>query len=353
MAFVKTKKNNNDLYYYYVESFRRGDSVSQKNLKYLGKNKPTKEQLLELEIEFTEKKIQKLIRANLKYTPHKVHTNLLENAETLKTKFFNKLNLLSKVGKDQLIKRFKTGYTYHSCSIEGNTLSRAEVDLIINKKQSIDGKMLLELLEVRNHQKAIEYMIYEIEDLNQDFIKRLHEELMDGTIEFKEFDDEFVEGGYRCDMRFIEGADFIPVPPLQIPYEMRDLLSFYKKHKYKIHPIELAAEFHLRFVVIHPFSDGNGRMARLLMNFILDRSGFPMIDISVKNREKYISALDSGKVENLTNFIYNELEKYVSDLFGNLPDDKLESYFKQNNQNQSQNNQNNNQTQTQHGELTQ
>ena len=110
---------------------------------------------------------------------------------------------------------------------------------------------------------------------------------------------------------------------------MRDLITFYKKHKYKIHPIELAAEFHLRFVVIHPFSDGNGRMARLLMNFILDRSGFPMIDISVKNREKYINALDSGKSENLTKFIYGELEKYVNDLFHELPEEKMSTWFKE------------------------
>jgi Fic family protein len=330
MAFVKTKKNNGELYYYYVESFRRGDKVSQKNLKYLGKEIPTEDQIFELQLEFTEKKIQKLIRANLEYQEYKVELETLHKAEKLKNKFFDKLNLLSNVGREQLIKRFKTGFTYHSCSIEGNTLSRAEVDLIINKKQSIDGKMLLELLEVRNHQKAIEYMICEIEDLGELFVKKLHEELMRGTIEFKEFDEEFVEGGYRCDMRYIEGADFIPVPPLQIPYEMKDLISFYKKNKYKIHPIELAAEFHLRFVIIHPFSDGNGRMARLLMNFILDRSGFPMIDISVKNREQYIKALDSGKTENLTNFIYTELEKYVNDLFIELPEDKLKTWFIQN-----------------------
>jgi len=329
MAFVKSKKNNGELYYYYVESFRRGDRVLQKNLKYLGKEKPTEAELEDLRIEFTEKRIQKLIRQNLEFEPYKVDKLIIDKAEKLKRNFFDKLNLLSSEGKKQLIKRFKTGFTYHSCSIEGNTLSRAEVDLIINKNQSIDGKMLLELLEVRNHMKAIDYMMYEIEDLTQDFIKRLHERLMDGTIEFKEDDDEFVEGGYRCDMRYIEGADFIPVAHMQIPYEMRDLISFYKKHKYKVHPIELAAEFHLRFVVIHPFSDGNGRMARLLMNFVLDRSGFPMIDISVKNREKYIRALASGKSKNLTEFIYGELDLYVSNLFHELPEDKLASWFKE------------------------
>lgn len=294
----------------------------------MGKVRPNEDKLLELENEFTEKKIQKLIRSDLKFEPYKVDFNFLNKADKLKIRFFRNLSKLGTVGKEQLINRFKTGYTYHSCSIEGNTLSRAQVDLIINKNQSVDGKRLLEISEVRGHKKAIDYIMSELYDLDEYFIKRLHEVLMNDIMEFKEDeDDEFVVGGYRCDLRFIEGADFVPVGPMQVPYEMKDLISFYKKNKYKIHPIELASEFHLRFVTIHPFSDGNGRMGRLLMNFILDRSGFPMIDISVENREQYIEALDSGDSKNLTEFIYGQLEKYVDNLFKDIDiDEKVEIF---------------------------
>jgi Fic family protein len=323
MAFVKKKKIGTETYFYYVESFRVGDKVMQKNLKYLGKEEPTEEELEKLSYEFTEKEIQQLIRSDLEFVAYKVQKELLDKADNLKKRFFKNISTLSTSGQEQLQKRFKTGYTYHSCSIEGNTLSRAEVDLVVNKKQSIEGKRLLELEEVRSHQKAIDYMMSEKAELSEDFIKRLHEVLLEGTDEFIE-DDEYVIGGYRCDMRFIEGADFIPVKPIQIPYEMKDLLSFYKKNKYKIHPLELAAEFHLLFAIIHPFSDGNGRMARLLMNFILDRSGFPMIDISVENREAYIKALASGKSEVLSKFILSELDKYVDSLFGELDDSQVE-----------------------------
>ena len=324
MAYIRSKKVSNEEYYYYVESYRIDDKVYSKNLKYVGKVVPNKEELEILENEFTEKKIQQIIRSDLKFVPYKVDSRILENAMKLKKRFFTNLNALSKVGKEQLIRRFKTGFTYHSCSIEGNTLSRAEVDLVINKDQSIEGKKLLELLEVRNHKKAIDYMMSENSDLSEFFIKRLHEVLLDGSDEYHD-DEEYVIGGYRCDMRFIEGADVIPVAPLLIVEEMRKLISFYKKNKYKIHPIELASEFHLRLVIIHPFSDGNGRMARLLMNFILDRSGFPMIDISVENREEYIRALDSGQSENLTKFIYEQLDKYVDSLFKDIDEhEKIE-----------------------------
>ena len=318
MAFIKSKTLKDAIYYYLVENYRIGEKVFQKNLKYIGKHEPSQELVDELKLEFNEKAIQQIIRSDLKFTPFKVSESTLARADELKKKFLSNLKSLSSKGKDQLIKRFKTGYTYHSCSIEGNTLSRAEVDLVINKDQSIDGKRLLELQEVRNHKKAIEYMISEQGDLGENFIKRLHETLMNEMLEYVEDDDEFVVGGYRCDRRYIEGADFVPVEPIVIPFEMKDLIRMYKKSKFKIHPIELASEFHLRFAIIHPFSDGNGRMARLLMNFILERAGFPMIDISVKNREDYIKALDSGKSENLTRFICNQLEDYVEKLFGNL-----------------------------------
>jgi len=274
MAYVRKKKIGNEEYYYYTASFKRGDKVLQKNLKYLGKGKPDDDMIDELGAEFSEKKVQKLIRSGLEFESFKVDKELLDEFESLKENFFKNVSSLSKVGKDQLMRRFKTGYTYHSCSIEGNTLSRAEVDLIINQNISIDGKMLLELEEVRGHKRAIDYMMSEVGDMGEDFIKRLHEQLMGGVIEFKEEDLEFVVGGYRCDMRFIEGADFVPPVPLEVVRQMKDLIRFYKKNKYLIHPVELACEFHLRFVLIHPFSDGNGRMARLLMNLFWIGVGF-------------------------------------------------------------------------------
>ena len=155
-------------------------------MRYLGKVEPNSEELDILKSEFNEKKIQKIIRSGLKFEPFKCDYNFLLNADKLKIRFFRNISHLSYVGKEQLINRFKTGYTYHSCSIEGNTLSRAQVDLVINRNQSIDGKKLLEIAEVRGHKKAIDYMMSELGDLSEEFIKRLHEVLMEGTMEFIE-----------------------------------------------------------------------------------------------------------------------------------------------------------------------
>lgn len=322
MVFLRKKVFEGKEYYYLVENYRKNGKVHQKNLKYVGSVVPKKEDLDNLYNTFTEKKIQQMIRKDLSFKPYKVSKDILDEAESLRKFFYDNLNKLSPQARKQLEKRFKTGFTYHSCSIEGNTLSRQQVDMVVNKKESVSGKKLIEIQEAVNHNRAIEYMYSENLDVTDDFIKRLHSVLMDEMTFYKsnsqgvDYDPDFVEGDYRKDQRFIEGADFIPVPPEIISEEMKTLIKFYKGNKYEIHPLELASEFHLRFAVIHPFSDGNGRMARLLMNFILDRSHFPMVDISVKNREKYLEALATGDGKNLTIFLLEELKTYTKEIFG-------------------------------------
>ena len=322
MPFVRKKQIKGKDYYYLVKSYRSNGKNKQKVLKYIGSVVPNSKTLNSIIAEeFNERKIQQLIRKDIKFKPFNVDMKFLQKAESLREKFYLKLDDLTPISRKQLIERFKTGYTYHSCSIEGNTLSRHQVDLVINKKESIAGKKLIEIQEVSNHKEALEYMMTENGDLSEEFIKRLHGVLTRDIHKFKldpkddEYDPDFIEGDYRKDQRYIKGADFIPVIPDLINFEMKDLLKFYNENKYTLHPLELASEFHLRFVVIHPFADGNGRMARLLMNFILDRSKFPMIDISVKNREAYIEALASGDSKKLTKFIFHELESYTKELF--------------------------------------
>lgn len=321
MAFVRKKRVGGKEYYYFVENFRKNEKVSQKVLKYIGGVVPKEDQINQLHHEFTQKRIQQIIREELEFKPYKVNDEFLKKAEELRKYFYEHLDKLSPQAKRQLEKRFRTGFTYHSCSIEGNTLSRHQIDLVVNKNQSVSGKKIIEIQEAINHHKAIDYIHSENSDISEDFIKRLHKVLTKDLAYYKksgeglDYDPDFLEGEYRKDQRFIEGADFIPAPPELLEYEMKDLVKFYQDNKYEIHPLELASEFHLRFAVIHPFADGNGRMARLLMNFILDRSHYPMIDISIENRERYIEALASGDSKNLTEFLYEELESYTREIF--------------------------------------
>ena len=320
VGFVKKKKINGKEYFYFVYGYRADGKVKQKILKYLGSVVPNEQDLEKLKNEFTQKEIDKL-QLNKNYDTTNFTKEELENFDNIKEDFFNNLNLLSYKGKKELIEKFKTGFTYHSCSIEGNTLSLSQVNTFLNEKLSIEGKHRFELLEIENHNKALEFMIKYKEDISENFILEIHKKLTKDYEEFVfdekfyDYDPDFKMGAYRHDQRFIKGSDKFLTPPTLIKDKVMDLIKWYKDNKNFKHPIELASKFHIDFVNIHPFSDGNGRSARLLMNFILHRKGFPMINIINKNREKYLTILENSNVKEFTNFLYQEFKDYNDSLF--------------------------------------
>jgi Fic family protein len=320
-GFIRKKNIKGKEYFYYVYQYRIKDKTKQKVLKYLGSVMPNKQELKNLEKEFKERKIQKILRSNLKFKPKYVLKEDIEKFEKLKSDFFGNLKNLTLKSRRELENKFKTGFTYHSCAIEGNTLSRQQVDLYLNKKLSVTGKHRFELLEIENHDVAIEYMATYEKDICEKFIKELHQTLTNGEEYFRhdesfyDYDPDFISGEYRQDMRFISGSNKKLSSPNNILKDMRELIKWYNQNKYVVYPLELAGVFHMKFVKIHPFSDGNGRCARLLTNFILQRSNFPMVDISNKNREEYISILEEENEKDFILFLYNELKSYKKQLF--------------------------------------
>ena len=168
------------------------------------------------------------------------------------------------------------------------------------------NKELREIYETRNMREAIELIFSRKFVFNKKNLLEIHKIVVKDT---------GVNFGFKKLPNFIISRNLKTTSPENVEKEIAKLVEFYEENKNRIYPPQLAALVHAKFEKIHPFEDGNGRMGRLLMNFILDRSGFPMIDISVENREDYIQALDSGKSENLTKFIYKELENYLDELF--------------------------------------
>ena len=124
--------------------------------------------------------------------------------------------------------------------------------------------------------------------------------------------DEEFSGRYRTSNVLIGGADHTPPDALQVPAEMKQLLSWLAKDKKQLHPIELAALLHHKLVYIHPFFDGNGRTARLVMNIILMGAGYPLVMILKNDRKKYYRALaqaDKDKYGLLMRFMAQAVER--------------------------------------------
>ncbi|MEG1256843.1 Fic family protein [Clostridium sp.] len=190
-----------------------------------------------------------------------------------------------------LISFFDVELTYNSNAIEGNTLTITETKVILEDGITIGkGKSLIEHLEVINHKEAIDYIndiVSNDLDITERVIKDLH------YIILKSIDNKN-SGEYRRSNVLISGNAHKPVEHFLVQEKMRELVQWYKENNDKLHPIELAAEFHFRYVYIHPFIDGNGRSARLLMNLILMRNGYPITVIKNENRDEYMKALEKA-----------------------------------------------------------
>lgn len=212
-------------------------------------------------------------------------------------------------------------WNYHSNAIEGNTLSLGETRAFLLHGITAQGKPFRDYIDIDGHRKAIEYLekfIRQDEELTEAYIRELHRVLL---VERYQTDALTADG--RPTKRWVEVGQYKTVPnsvrtstgamhfyasPEETPARMGDLMVWYRDvtSKGAIHPVVLAASFHFRFVEIHPFDDGNGRMSRLLMNLMLMRHGLVPIIVPTDRKPEYILTLeqaDAGEIEPFIEFI--------------------------------------------------
>jgi Fic family protein len=191
-------------------------------------------------------------------------------------------------------------WTYNSNAIEGNTLTLSETKVVLEDGITIGGKTLKEHLEVVNHKEAINYMediIRDNEELSERQIKNIHHLILKGI------DDENA-GRYRKEKVVISGAEHTPPGPVLVPEKMEALINWYYEAGQELHTVERASRLHTDLVKIHPFVDGNGRTARVLLNFELIKNGYPIVIIKNEDRAKYYESLDKAHTtENYDDFI--------------------------------------------------
>lgn len=190
-------------------------------------------------------------------------------------------------------------WTYNSNAIEGNTLTLSETKVVLENGITIKGKPLKDHLEIINHKEAIEY----IEDLVSKNVKLSEYDIRSVHYLILKEIDSTNAGKYRNENVFISGAKHVPPVYMNVPYKMHNLIDQYQSWK-DFHPVVRACFLHGEFVKIHPFIDGNGRTARLLLNFELIQSGYPPVVIKTENRADYYDALDKAHTtNNYTDFI--------------------------------------------------
>ena len=218
----------------------------------------------------------------------------------------------------QLKEYFRIGLTYTSNAIEGNTLTETETKIILEDGLTIGGKTLREHFEVVGHSKAFDvaYELAKNKIVTEQDILALHRF-------FYYLIDQPNAGFYRQKPIIVTGTDFIFPKPVDVPGLMQNFVQELVEMSKQLHPVELAALAHLKFVMIHPFIDGNGRTARLLMNVLLMQHGYVVTIIPPIMRQHYFSAIkqgNDGHNESFINFIsemvYESHKEYLRLLKG-------------------------------------
>jgi Fic family protein len=187
---------------------------------------------------------------------------------------------------------YRIGNTYASNALEGNSLTLTETKILLEDGLTVAGKPLRDSFEAEGHAKAYDFMLeMSREDdlvISEDKILRLHKLFYSGI-------DSEAAGKYREIAVFISGTEYVPPEAKHLPVRMKNFITELHKMKSKIHPVELAAFAHLQVANIHPFVDGNGRTARLLMNMILINSGYSIVSIPPVLSHDYITALKAAQ----------------------------------------------------------
>lgn len=187
---------------------------------------------------------------------------------------------------EELSQRFDVRLTYHSTAIEGNTLTQSETQIVLEKGVTIAGKSVREHLEAIGHKEAIDFirvLAEGSEEIGERQIREIHSLVMKGQ-------GHGDTGAYRTLDVKAAGTEFVYPSWITVPEQMRDFVQWLVVLGNE-HPIERASEAHQRFVTIHPFRDGNGRVGRLLLNLLLLKSGYPIAVIPVERRAEYIDSL--------------------------------------------------------------
>lgn len=232
---------------------------------------------------------------------------------------------LSKELENKIFQKLKLDWNYNSNAIEGNQLSYGETVAFLNFGLTAKGKPFKDHLDIKGHNEAVGFMLELIKEdraISESDIKDLHKIILVEPYSSKiispqgiEFEKEIKIGQYKTSpnhVKTVSGDIHYYTNPEEVAFEMNNLLEWYRNAEAEnLHPVVLSAVFHHKFTSIHPFDDGNGRLARILSNFILLKHSYPVIVIKNRDKVQYYAALNIAD-----NGIYNDLIKLFAENIG-------------------------------------
>ena len=276
--------------FFYLEHTMRVNGRVEKKEKYLGKIVP--------------KDIEKIKQEFFHELFKEKWYSLLNK---IKKNFSGEYQKFPQTAKEKYFENFLIKFTYNTNRIEGSTLTLRDTANLLKEGISPRNRPVRDIKEAESHKKVFYAMLAYKKDLNLNIVLYWHKLLLQDT-------DKEIAGRIRDHQVAIAGTTVQLPFPAELGPLLDDFFTLYDKEKNRLHSVELAALVHLRFVSIHPFTDGNGRISRIIMNFVLHKNGFPMLDISYSNRESYYTALErSQKTGKEYIFVQYLIKRYLKE----------------------------------------
>ena len=270
MVAIAKRKRGAKTYYYLQHGIRRGGR-RQKEI-YVGTAIP--ENIEEVKQEFL-----------LEF----YREDWLHKLETIYNNYVKRKKKLPKSVIEKELETFSINFTYNTQRIEGSTLTHKETFDLLHDGVS-PRKPVQDSIEAREHQNVFYEMLECKKELSLEIACMWHKKLFEKT-------KKDIAGEIRDFEVRIQGSKFTPPLPQALSILLKGFFKWYNNNKAKLNPVELAALVHLKFVTIHPFGDGNGRISRLMMNFVLNKYGYPMLDIDYTDRRSYYNSLERANVK--------------------------------------------------------
>ena len=287
MATIRKKIFGGNAYYYLQHTARKGSKVEKKEL-YLGTEIP--ENIEEIKRNFL-----------FSIYGERWHSIL----EMIRKGYAKESRQMPKSAKEKETETFSIRFTYDTQRIEGSKLTLRETSNLLEQGITPKGKPIRDAKEAEAHKEVFYEMLKQKKELTLATLLYWHKKLFSAT-------KPDMAGKIRRHQVMISGSRFIPPFPAEIYPLVREFFSWYNRNKSKLNPVELAAMAHLKLVTIHPFADGNGRISRLAMNFVLNKLKYPMLNIQYEGRSSYYTALERSQAKRNENiFLQWFIKRYV------------------------------------------
>lgn len=267
------RRNRKGTIYYYLKHTIRRDN--KQKVIYLGKKLPNKMEL-------------KKMKNKLLFDFYR--EEWYPNLDNIHERYAKEMKTRPKSLKEKDLRQFAVNFTYHSQRIEGSTLTLHDTHMLLEEGLTPPNRPDTDVREAQAHRDIIFEMRRSKSELSLDVLRKWHYQLMQHS-------KPDIVGKIRKGPVTISGSKYVPPRAEVLGYLLESFYKWYEgKESKQLNPVERAALVHLKFVTIHPFGDGNGRISRLLMNHVLYTSGYPMFNIDYRDRRGYYNSLERAQL---------------------------------------------------------